>query len=278
MILDIKFSPYFKKIERNFEIEYIGCAFERKFEESFDFSGESHSFLEAVYVDEGNVEVVENERVYLMSAGDIIFHAPMEFHRIKSDKGTSPRVYNLSALITGKVTENVYGGVFRLDELAKEEFLRIFGLAKDFLDDEPSAFLGGEVADAFGAFILRVCREFSPNSRIISDSGAMLYRSLAKTMQNRVCDNITLEKVAKENHISLSYLKTVFRTYANTSPKNYYTKLRVAEAARLLSLGDSAAFVAEKMNFSSSAYFTAFFKKNMGVCPSEYKKSISRLV
>ena len=91
-------------------------------------------------------------------------------------------------------------------------------------------------------------------------------------MTNGVCQNLSLEDFAKENNVSISYLKLLFAKYAGISPKAYYTGLRVRHATELLRDGVGVAEVAEQMCFSSPNYFSSFYKKNTGLLPSEIRK------
>ena len=156
----------FKKVERQFYVESLALPLERQFPKDFVYSGECHNFIEMVYVESGNVEVVENEKVYLMGSGDIIFHAPMEFHRIKSDKDTSPKVYNLSAIIHGKVPDNLYDGIFGLVMSERAEFLRIFKTAHSFICESKDVYCGQESIDALSQFIIRICRNANINNKL----------------------------------------------------------------------------------------------------------------
>lgn len=273
-ILDTKEgSIMFKKVEKQFYIESLAYALDRQFPKDFVYNGESHDSVEIVYVDSGNIEVVEDEKVYLMSSGDIIFHAPMEFHTIRSDKDTSPRVYNLSAIINGRVPENLYDGIFNLDINERSEFLRIFKTAYSFIEDGEDAYCGQESADSLTAFIMRICKIANINNRLSSDVSAISFRKLVKTMNEEVYNNISLEKLAQLNFMSVSYVKLLFRRYTDTSPKSYYSNLRANEAVRLVAKGVPIAEIAKLMNFSSPNYFTSFFKNHIGMTPSEYKKS-----
>ncbi|MBO5059822.1 MAG: helix-turn-helix domain-containing protein [Clostridia bacterium] len=267
----------FKKVENQFYIKSLAFATDRQFPEDFTYEGESHDFMEIVYIESGEVEVVENEKVYLLGSGDIIFHAPMEFHRIKSAGNTSPRVFNLSARIQGKMPDNLYSGVFNLDINERTEFFRVFKAANKFLAEEnPEPYAGQEAAVGLAALIMRICRNNNMNNNFSSEAGALVYKKIVKTMSEEVYSNLSLTELAEKNHISVSYVKALFYRYASTSPKGYYAKLRVNEAARLLADGTPVAEVAEKMNFSSPNYFSLFFKKHMGMTPFEYKKACDK--
>ena len=68
-------------------------------------------------------------------------------------------------------------------------------------------------------------------------------------------------------------MKILFKTYAGISPKSYYNLMRVQKATELLNKGDSVTEVSLAMNFSSSNYFSVFFKRETGSPPSkQYRK------
>jgi len=264
----------FVKTENVFEIESIGYALDRIFPSDFVYDGESHPSVEFVYVQSGKLEVVEEEKVYLMEGGELIVHGPMKFHRLKSTGNTSPHVYNLSAHISGKVPESLYGGVFRLDKFEQDEFLKILKNARQFEASQGSdCYLGQEIASELGAFVVRISRTSSASNKLSDEPCAAVYRNLVETMNREIYSNLTLSDIAAREHISVSYVKALFYRFAGISPKSYYISLRTNEAARLLSMDMPINEISEKMNFSSPNYFSLFFKKNMGVTPNDYKKT-----
>ena len=54
----------------------------------------------------------------------------------------------------------------------------------------------------------------------------------------------------------------------------YYVRMKIKEAKKLLRDGFSIATVSEKLNFDEATYFTKVFKKYVGMPPSAYKKRI----
>lgn len=264
----------FAKVENVFSIQSIGYALNRVFPADFVYDGESHPSIEIVYVQSGKLEVVEEENVYVMEAGDLIIHGPMEFHRLKSMAGTTPHVYNLSAIVEGKVPQRLYGGVFRLNRHEREEFIKIFESASRFESSEnQDLYSGQKLASELGLFVVRICREGSLSNKLSEDNCANTYRNLIETMNREVYTNLSLSDFAAKEHISVSYVKALFYRYAGISAKSYYISLRVNEAAKLLVADVPIREIAEKMNFSSPNYFSLFFKKHMGVTPNEYKKN-----
>ena len=51
--------------------------------------------------------MTEDERVYTLKEDSIIFHAPMEFHRIKSAGGSSPSVRVMSFTASGELPDQL---------------------------------------------------------------------------------------------------------------------------------------------------------------------------
>ncbi len=261
-----------RNVKRAFEIEQILCPLERQFQKDYSFSGESHDFWEIVFVKDGKLEVTEDENVYWLSGGDIVFHAPGEFHRLKSGGNTQPKVINLSFVVRGIVPLKLAKGVFKLDVVEQKEFVNIFQFARDFVNDgENEGFEGQEAADSLGAFLLRLCRSNESKQQLSSSGTAGAYRKIVETMNRELYSNLSLAEMAEENFMSVSYVKVLFDRYAGVSPKSYYINLRLNEIVRMLSEGMEVREISEKMNFSSPNYFSAFFKAHMKMTPIQFK-------
>ena len=77
------------KVSRNVNIEAFYSGFMHRYDKDFIFTGERHDFWEFLYVVEGSMDVFEEDRIYEVNAGKMIFYSPMEFHSIRSAKGTA---------------------------------------------------------------------------------------------------------------------------------------------------------------------------------------------
>ncbi|MBQ8408501.1 MAG: helix-turn-helix domain-containing protein [Clostridia bacterium] len=261
----------FKPITNIFSIEGLYSAFRFDWDDSFVFSGESHNFWEAVFVTSGEVEVTEDENVYTLGEGNLIFHAPMELHRIKSAGGSSPSGFILSFASSGKLPEVISGGVFTLDPTQVTEYAAICKKAIEFKGNDANPLLGQEVAALLSAFVIGLEAKSAATGTSVSQS-AMEYRRIVSFMSEKVCENLTLSDIASKSNVSVSYVKLLFRTYAGVSPKSYFNQLRIRRATELLSRGTSVTEVSDIMNFSSPNYFSAFYKKHTGISPSEQQR------
>lgn len=265
----------FKPIKQQFKIQSVGYPFRRYLTGDYIFDGEYHDFIELVYIDSGIIELLEEEKIYIMGRGDIIFHAPMEFHKVKSIKNTSPYIFNLSFKIDGKVPSELFDGIYKLDEGRRRKFLDLFDAAYRYIKGETSdAYISQDVATGLSSFLTDVCRNCKNDNVAYTDSGALIYKKIVETMKREVHSNLSLCDISQLNNISMSYLKKLFSKYCDTSPKEYYRKMRLRECIKMLAENIAISEISEKMNFSYPNHFTEFFKGQTGLTPSEYRNKL----
>lgn len=261
-----------------FRITGFYSAFDVQWNSSFTFLGESHNFWEIVTVLSGEVEIVEDGRIYQLGGGQMICHAPNEFHRIKSAGGTDPHVLIMSFAHEGRIPEQLGTGIFHLPAPLLEEYQEIFCLFHPFVTQSLAALPNEEQSNnayiglhRLEEILIRLSQTETTNTQLSSSASAAEYRKLVRSMRDCVTQNLTLEQLAQTHHISQSYIKKLFHTYAGVGAMTYFATLRVREIQRLLDLGEPLGAIAEKMNFSSTAYLSSFFKKHTGLTPAKYK-------
>lgn len=88
--------------------------------------------------------------------------------------------------------------------------------------------------------------------------------------------DITIEKVAEELHISRSYFSTIFRKYMGKSPQQYLVDVRLENAAELISnYGYNVSDAAMSSGYTDIFNFSKMFKRRFGISPSAYAKGKS---
>ena len=244
--------------------------FDRIFPSDMSFGGEAHDFYELVYVESGEIEVTEDEEVYRLGEGDLILHAPMEFHRIRSSGGTEPHVFNLSFVAEGDLPEELTGGVFALDGARRAEFLEVFRFALDTWQENAAApAISTEMQARLTLFLLHLGERRAQDDKT---APVRAYHTLVRLMSETVAENLSLEEIAARSFLSVSYVKALFHRYAGIGPRAYYNALRLRTSCRLLAEGRSVAEVSEQMHFSSPNNFIRFFKAKTGATPLQYKR------
>ena len=257
-----------------FGIRQFHTVFRYPWDNGYSFIGESHDFWEAVYVQSGEVQVVEGANIYHLRQGELILHAPMEFHNIRSDENAPTEVLIVSFATEGELPEGLTRGVFRLSERERSEFEdafeRIYHL---FETNGEERYAATECAARLTAFLIGVGRGGEAEKPLVRSRSAQEYRRIVTAMTKRIYENVGLEEIAATENISVSYLKLLFKMYSGTSAKLYWSHLRCNEAVKLLQKGASPTEIADRMNFSSPNYFSTFFKRLTGVSPREYTQN-----
>lgn len=263
-----------KEISYPFKITAFHSAFDFKWDKTFNFAGERHGFWEIVAVCGGKVEITEDEKIYVLSAGDMICHAPLEFHRIRSYGDTEPHVLVISFEHEGTLPEKLADGPFSLSADELSSYTHLFKRIYEWfnVETEGDEYLGAATGYALSDFILRLSSAHTPFKAVNVSGRAREYQQIVKIMQNAVYDNLTLSDIARRAAVSVSTVKSLFFTFLGISPIKYYSLIQIDEAKRLLSDGYSINETSEKMNFSSPNYFCSFFKRIVGCTPSRYKK------
>lgn len=264
------------EIENTVQIDYLVSCFEMTYDRTFTFSGETHDFWEFVYVADGAVGVTAGDRVAELGKGQIIFHQPMEFHRIWSIQDTTPHVVIMSFGAQGEGMDHYKNGIFRLDQREENYLWKILKQAARIFDGFQ---VRPQARDRHAAQYIRCWLELLLLS--IQDcgqavrlgprsSGAMLYHDVVEYMQEHLGEKLTLDDIARSCGTSVSTMKNLFRRYAGEGAIQYFNRMKLGEAKRLICSGLSMAEVSAALGFSSQNYFSAFFKQLTGVTPSAF--------
>ena len=112
-------------IKREIELEGFNSIYYFEFGKDFSHPPERHDFWELVYVLDGTIGVAADAHVYELSKGEIVFHKPMEFHRLWAEKGSSPKLLIMSFTAEGEGMRFLENGVFHLQFDNKQAFLEM---------------------------------------------------------------------------------------------------------------------------------------------------------
>lgn len=104
-----------------------------------------------------------------------------------------------------------------------------------------------------------------------------LAQSVVEKAKKYILDNyqeeIRLETVAKAVHLSPSYFSALFKKTTGCSFAKYLTRTRITKAKELLENTEfSITEIALQVGFNEPAYFTAVFRRNVGMTPLLYRK------
>ncbi len=158
-----------------------------------------------------------------------------------------------------------------LDIGVSEELVSLYSTAIQVAKNERKTaqqYLAGIVLHIIGMTI-----SYSQSKNLeLNKSGQIIER--AKIIMNEnIHRQIDIQGIATNLGTSYSWFRKEFKEYTGFSPAQYFQELKLRKAKELLSETDlSIKEIAYKLNFSSYEYFLSFFRKRVGVTPTDYRR------
>lgn len=109
------------------------------------------------------------------------------------------------------------------------------------------------------------------------DSGPLYVRKCKNYIIKHLNKPITLEEIAENSGISVSYLSHIFQKHEGCTVMNYVQSERIRVAANMLTYSDySIIRIANYFQFQTQSHFSAVFKKHMHMSPAAYRREYAR--
>ena len=266
-----------------------------EFDQSFLYPGEQHDFWEMVYVDKGKVEVCGGDKTSILEQGDIIFHAPNEFHSIKA-YASSPNFFVLSfvcnsaAMAFFKKRRISLGKELRpfISAIIKEAEAAYVLTSNDTesksLVKKQDAPIGCEqmIKSYLEQLLIMLLRSATNVRKAIAfPSGEELQHHLVVAVKQYVEDHveerIRICDICDHLGYSKTYLSKLFREQCKDTIAGFITAKKIDRAKVLIREGRlNFSEISERLNFDNPQYFSRVFKRVARMSPSEFKHSLKR--
>ena len=287
-----KYSPLLP--ERPFVIRELYTVHYFEYASGYAFQGEAHDFWELLYVDRGTIQVTAGERRRELRQGQLIFHAPGEFHALSST-GAPPDLIVVSFGCDSAEMERFRGVVTDAGRTGRMLLARVVsesGAAFSTPLDDPSTTslrrapdspLGAEelACAALEELLIRLARRMSVRggSSDAPDSNADGFERTVEYLERHVGDSLTLEQVCRDNYLGRSQLQKLFHEHTGGGVMDYFGRLKINAARRMIRAGRSNfTQIAALCGFQSVHYFSRRFRQLTGMSPSEYAQSVRMLL
>ena len=276
-------------VDEKIKIERIFSIFEANYPYKYNFAGESHNFWECVYVVKGSMCVSADCRVYNLNEGEIIFHKPLEMHKFFIDCKEGTKVYIFSFTASGELTQKITNLVCLANDYQKQ----ILKLLYLYLNSENKIYTQnhGEdtniyskifrtlknpvTAQTISTYISQLILSVSQNniqSSPINNHESVIFKKAVEIMNDNINSQISVSQLSYSLNTSESTLKRIFKKYTDVSIHKYLLTLKIQKATQLLENGVSVLEVSDRLGFSSQAYFSVCYKREVGKNPSEVHK------
>lgn len=287
----------FCKTQLNSVIEINKIITLHYFEYVKDFQGigESHDFWEFVYVDYGQIEVVANDKMFTLHQGEAVFHQPNEYHNIFA-LGNFASVFIVSFECMSQGIDFFCKKILTLCTTERDIIVDIFKEGKkafvepfDIIDQtklirKKNATYGAEqlVKNQLEHLFINLVRNNTDNgnssqqfSATKTQNDQRIVDTIITILSGNIYQKITLNEVCCRVSFSKSYIEKLFKEKTGCGIIEYYNKIKINEAKRLISEGKySFTQIAQMLNFESIHYFSRTFKHYTCMSPTGYEKSV----
>lgn len=280
--------------ERILTVDQLYSVHYFEYSPSYKFFGERHDFWEFLYVDKGSLRVIADEEEHSLSRGQIIFHAPGEFHALSADGVVAPNIIVVSfrcdspAMSAFRKRITVAGAAERV-LLARivDESTAVFSSplndpATYALQRRTSAPVGGEqlLVNALEELLIRFLRQESPTQRPKSkpDQLSDSLSGVIQYLEQRLDQPLTVDQICRDNTVGRSQLQKQFHEQTGSGVMDYFGHMKIKAARQMIREGRlNFTQIAEQLGFQSVHYFSRRFRHFTGMSPSEYAESVKML-
>jgi len=280
--------------QRRMRVECIYTVHYFEYASSYAFAGENHDFWEFLYVDKGSVRVTAGEREYDLSRGQIIFHAPGEFHALSANGVVAPNLVVVSFRCDDPAMEFFHSYISSLGAEERVLLGRIVSESQNVfanaLNDPTTHFMfrkedipfGSEhlLAAAIEELLVRLVRQ--GNTAVVRQ--ALPRQMEARTAQiieyleQRLDQPLSIDQICRDNLIGRAQLERSFRAQTGGGVIDYFSRMKIKAARQMIRDGQlNITQIATQLGFSSVHYFSRRFRSITGMSPSEYARSVKML-
>lgn len=281
-------------IMNEFEILGFNSIYYFEFGKNFTHTPEKHDFWEMVYVDSGKILAITDGNSCTLNQGDIIFHEPNEIHSHISDTESpnnmlvisftcdsdSMRFFNRKTFSAGKTTRTLLSLFIAEAKNALGVIPSEYANQSD-LDFSNASFGSMQLLSCyFTEFLISIVRDNSGfDNKILSTEEtraiAPICELILEYMQENLYANLSLPDICSHFTIGKSRLSHIFKINSGKSIMEYYNKLKISEAKRLLRTDKyTISQISDMLGYSCIHSFSRAFKKAVGISPTSYKKRI----
>lgn len=276
---------------QSLNIAKLYSIFKNKFLQNHTSQGEKHDFWEYIYVDEGLLLIECDDKNVELKKGELYLHKPGEYHRhyvlnneatlsIASFECMNPQLYEIAdkgILVppyTRMMIKESYEIANRIFKDIDHDFLYI---RKDDYPIEYEQMLSNTIETIMLSLLCNI-QEQSPLQAMIQtyiNDEKRISELVITYLEKHIYDDIKIADVVRDFNICKTSLSQRFKNETGETIMATYNQLKIEKAKELMSSGLlSITDICDKLNYSSTQYFTKKFRKSTGFTPAKYQKYV----
>lgn len=248
-----------------------------------------HGLFQMLYLKGGAARVVLDASEYLMRPGQLVFVPPMCVHGFRFDPDAHGHVVTLAHPLADMLfnrmgaTESLLM-VPRILDFDASDLAAIDG-AFSVLDTEYRGtashrdILLTAVMQSLFVWISRQIAQVRVEAAQSEDRGELYFKEFARLIEQHYADGWSIAHYARRIGITPAHLNTVCRKITGyTALSLLHQRIVLAAKRELVYTTMTINAVSETLGFADPAYFTRFFKRNVGVAPKEFRSQASTMM
>lgn len=271
-----------------------------EFSKNFQDVPEQHDFWELHYLDKGNANYLINDQSFSLKQGQMIFFKPLTNHQIFVDKDNTPNVCVISFSSNSKAMDFFVSKLFQLTADQKLILRRFLNEANinyhiPYMQPELKKLIRKKDPPIAGLQMLKIQLELLLIDIYRSNNITMnvipfltfneeydddLVDNIIAYLSTDLSSNFSLDKLCTQFGYSKTYICNHFKKITNKTIFNFLIELKINTAKYYIRTSSipngSYSQLADLLGFNSSSHFFRQFKKQTGLTPSEYSKSVKQ--
>ena len=288
----MSFIPF--ELRKPLEIRKLYSVHYFEYTSDYAFSGETHDFWEFLYVDKGTIHVQRDGENLDLTRGEMIFHAPGEFHALSANGVVAPNLIVVSFACGSPAMEFFRGRVTSIGAEERVLLARIVGESRTIfstaLDDPRTNTLVARESVPFGGEQLLAAAMEELMIRLIRRGDALAAKTtqprqaqerigdIVSYLEQRLDQPLSLQQICRDNLVGRAQLERYFHEQTGGGVIDYFNRMKIRAAREMIREGRlNFTQIAAKLGFQSVHYFSRRFRLSTGMSPSEYAESVKML-
>lgn len=242
-----------------------------------------HNDYEIIFVTDGEIEAIINDKVYQVPKKHLIFISNLENHSIRQISPTYKRYWiTLHTLATDRhireteflniLKNHAAGFCHSMDvSLIYDKLLPIFNNMLSCHAEDPYA---NRLVNCYlNELLIHIYRLYPEHFSIPDSTCQNRILEIQKYLDANYAENLRIDEISKRFFISDCYLSHQFKEVTGYSPKKYLTLVRLKQAS--IQIHDTLLPISEiaySCGFSDINNFNRQFKQVYGCTPSVFRK------
>jgi len=245
------------------------------------FQPHYHSGFELLYMIEGKNFFYIHDKQWQASAGDLVIYHPGVVHKEYQQLGPY-RIFCLRFNDTDLPIPIPFPGPSELQPVFhlpwEDQFRVLFEqmISEKAKEDRWNQTMVGTYLTQFIVLLWRALSQCKKTPQYGTKEHTNRINYIIQLIDANIQRDISLHYLAEKAYMSESHFSHTFKDIVGIPPKQYLIQKRLQQAKDLLtSTNKPIAHIADILGYTSPQYFARFFKKHMGLTPSEFRTGLS---